>query len=184
MDKSISVEAARICGKIERALTSKAADLRIQFNSLDPNRCGHVSDTNFFIVLYKFVSKIGITREDIDLLAEYFEKDDHKVCYKEFLEVVETKVHSGKPFVTGLEWEDHQQINVLTPFETRHLNLILTKIAYSCQLRNAKLAPHFQVKIESCVDFHKIDLKFYSNRITNELLVTTAQSLCSSSERF
>jgi hypothetical protein len=137
---------SRICDKIESVLSRKVIDLQSLFSQLDLNGCGLISDTKFFTVVYNQLGHdFGVCQEEVKELGDYFKKQDGRVDYREFLEVVTPKAVDGKPLVTSLEWEDHDQVNVLSPFELRQLNLIVTKIALSCRLREVHLEPLFKV---------------------------------------
>lgn len=46
--------------------------------------------------------------------------------------------------VNGLEWEDPLQVNRLSISEERRLNLLLTKIACTVNMRNLLLRPYLQ----------------------------------------
>lgn len=146
MEKQFSLRASRVCDKISCVLAKKSIDLKSRFEIFDPSHCGLIDAKSFSAVVYnELASETEIRWGEVELLVDRFKQSCSKVCYKEFLEIVEPQEVPDKPFVSGLEWDDHQQINVLSPFEVRHLNLILTKIAYSCRLRGVTLAPYFQV---------------------------------------
>lgn len=146
MHKICSRGIARTCDKIECVLARKVIDLAKFFKDVDPKRCGMVSAEKFFTVIYiQLGHEFGVCQEEVRELADYFKKEDCRVCYTHFLKLVTPQNFSEKPFVTGLEWEDHLQVNVISPFELRHLNLILTKIAKSCRVHDVFLQPLFQV---------------------------------------
>jgi hypothetical protein len=50
----------------------------------------------------------------------------------------------NKSLVTGLEWEDPLQVNVLCGTETRKFNLIMTQLAVLLHKRKITLRPYFQ----------------------------------------
>lgn len=136
----------RTCDKIESVLARKLVDLKSHFKEIDPKNCGLISDTKFFIVLYNQLGHVlGVCQEEVKELADYFKKVDGRVCYKEFLDSVTPLDQEVKPFVTGLEWEDDDHVNVFSPFELRQLKLIMTKISESCRFRDVYLAPFFKV---------------------------------------
>lgn len=139
---------SRTCNKIEAALSRKVIDLPLHFAQLDEKHCGLVSDAKFFTVVYNQLGQeFGVCQEEVKELGNYFKKQDGRVDYIEFLELVVPKSFDEKPLVSGLEWEDHQHVNVLSPFELRQLTLILTKIAWSCRLREVHLEPLFKVSV-------------------------------------
>lgn len=139
---------ARTCNKIELVLAKKNINLQNQFFELDPKKCGLISDTKFFTVIYNQLGHdFGVCQEEVKELGDYFKKQDGRVDYKEFLEVVVPKEFEETTFVSSLEWEDQEHVNVLSPFELRQLELILTKIALSCRLREVHLEPLFKVRM-------------------------------------
>lgn len=136
----------RTLDKIESVLTRKFIDFKSQFDEIDPKHCGLISDSKFFTVVYNQLGhEFGVCQEEVRELGDYFKKADGRVYYQELLDLVSPRTDVGKPFVTGLEWEDDGHVNVLTPFESRQLDLILTKIAYLCRLREVLLEPYFKV---------------------------------------
>lgn len=144
MHKIIST--SRTCHKIEAVLARKDIDLLSHFVKVDDKKSGLISDAKFFTVVYCCLGhELGVCQEEVKELANCFKVEDGQVSYREFIEAVKPCRESTKPFVTGLEWEDHQQVNVLTQLELRNLNLILTKIAHSCHVREVHLEPHFKV---------------------------------------
>lgn len=126
---------ARSCSKIESALARKNIDLDCYFYEVDKKRCGLISGAKFFTVVYNQLGRnLGVCQEEVQELAKYFKKPDGRVDYPEFLNFVVPKDCNGKPLTSGLEWEDHEQVNVFSPFELRQLKVIITKIAWSCHL--------------------------------------------------
>lgn len=146
MNQITSDGAWEICARIETVLGKKLIDLQARFADLDSSNRGLISETKFLIVVFNQLGhEFGINRQEAQELVDYFKQEDGKINYKDFLQLVLPKKPGKKPIVRGLEWEDHGQVNVLSPFELRHLNLILTKIAYSCRLRGVFLEPYFKV---------------------------------------
>ena len=136
----------RTLDKIESVLARKTIDFKSSFDEFDPKRCGLVSDSKFFTVVYNQLGhEFGICQEEVRELADYFKKPDGRVYYQELLDLVSPQQDITKPYVTGLEWEDDEHVNVLTQFELRQLHVILTKIAYLCRLREVFLEPYFKV---------------------------------------
>jgi hypothetical protein len=139
---------ARTCSKIESVLAKKVIDLQKHFHDLDTNKRGLISSEAFFTVVYNQLGPdFGVCQEEVQELGNYFKKANSKVDYEEFLEAVLPENVEEKPLVTGLEWEDQGHVNVLSPFENRLLDLILTKIAVSCRLREVHLEPLFLVRM-------------------------------------
>lgn len=137
---------ARTCDKIESVLVRKAIDLAASFKDVDPKGSGMVSDEKFFSVVYcKLGHEFGVCQEEVKELGNYFKKEDCRICYQELLKIVSPPKSSAKTFVTGFEWEDHQHVNVISPYELGQLNLILTKMAHSLRTRAICLKPLFQV---------------------------------------
>lgn len=136
----------RTLDKIESVLARKPIDFKSYFDEIDTKRCGLVSDSKFFTVVYNQLGReFGVCQEEVHELADYLKKPDGCVYYQELLDLVVPRCDDVKPFVTGLEWEDDGHVNVLTPFESRQLDVILTKIAHLCRLRDVFLEPYFKV---------------------------------------
>lgn len=136
----------RTLDKIESVLARKLIDFKSCFDEMDTKHCGLISDTKFFTVIYNQLGhEFGLCQEEVHELADYFQAPDGSVDYQEMLDLVLPRKDVDKPFVTGLEWEDDEHVNVLSPFELRQLNLILTKIAYLCRLREVFIDPYFKV---------------------------------------
>lgn len=136
----------RTLDKIEAALSRKVISLESIFREVDPKQCQLISDTKFFTVVYNQLGhEFGVCQEEVRELADYFKKPDGRVCYQEMLNLVSPNDILCKPYVSGLEWEDDEHINVLPPFELRQLELILTKIAHLCRLREVFLEGFFKV---------------------------------------
>lgn len=138
---------ARTCDKIESVLTRKVVDLAAHFKKIDPEGRGMISDTKFFVVMYNQLGhELGLCQEEVKELGKYFKKENGCICYEELLKLVTPTFTTGKPLVTCLEWEDHKQVSVISPFECRQLKLILTKIAHSCRTRSVCLKALFEVR--------------------------------------
>ena len=138
---------ARTCDKIALVLARKVINIEKSFHELDLKKCGLISDAKFFTVVYNQIGHdLGVCQEEVKELGNYFKKQDGRVDYKEFLERVLPDTFEEKCLVTSLEWEDHEHVNVVSPFELRQLEQIMTKIAVSCKLREVHLEPLFKVK--------------------------------------
>lgn len=91
---------------------------------------------------------LSLSDEEVTELTDYFKIRDGRIYYKQLCDVIqgsETGNHPGdKDCVTGLEWEDPLHKNSLSPYEYRHICLILAKIAQSIRLRDVVLMPYFQ----------------------------------------
>lgn len=150
MKKNFLLEIYRTCEKIESVLQRKkslSSNLCVRLKDFDTKNCGLISDTKFFNVIYTQLGEtFGLCEAESKELTKYFTKHDGRVDYMEFLEKVDIPDYSDKQFVSGLEWEDSHHDNVISPMETRTLNLILTKIAYMSKfcLANMWLEPLFQ----------------------------------------
>lgn len=106
-----------------------------------------IPNSKFLAILSTFHPEFELSKDEQKDLVEFFSSDNKKINFKNFIEALQLDAdrdHNDKEFVSGLEWEDPMHINHLTPFEHRHANLILTKIAHSCRLRDIELEPYFQ----------------------------------------
>lgn len=96
----------------------------------------------------KLCGILGLSEKEITELADYFKMRDGRIYYKQLCDVIqgsEIGDDSGdKHFVTGLEWEDPLHKNNLSPYEYRHVCLILAKVAQNVRLRDVTLMPYFQ----------------------------------------
>ncbi|CRL05796.1 CLUMA_CG018824, isoform A [Clunio marinus] len=146
MSKDITLPGIRrTCDKIQSVLMRKELNLKSYFISLDCKRTGLVTETKFFTVIYNQLGhEFGVCQEEVKELTDYFKEQDGRVCYKEFLDQVLPKEKECKAFVSGLEWESHDHVNVLTSFELRQLDLILTKITYSLRCRECQIDDYFK----------------------------------------
>lgn len=148
MDKkdSCPLGIRRTCDKILSVLLRKDIDLKPHFTAVDLKHCGLISDSEFFVIVYNRLGhEFGLCQEEVRELGDYLKKENGEVCWIEFLELVLPRAKVHEAFVTGLEWEDHKHVNVLSPFDARKLNLIMTKIAYICQQRDLCLESYFKV---------------------------------------
>lgn len=137
---------SRTCEKVLAVLLRKDIELKPHFIDVDPKGCGLISDSKFFVIVYnRFGREFGLCQEEVRELGDYLKKENGEVDYIEFLELVLPLDKVQEAFVTGLEWEDHKHVNVLSPFDARKLNLIMTKIAYICQQRDVHLESYFKV---------------------------------------
>lgn len=136
----------RTCEKILAVLLRKEIDLNSHFHDVDSKHRGLISDSEFFVIVYNRLGyEFGLCQEEVRELGDYLKKENGEVSYIEFLELVLPRDKVQEAFVTGLEWEDHSHVNVLSTFDARKLNLIMTKITYVCQQRNVFLEPYFKV---------------------------------------
>lgn len=134
----------RICNKIRTLLASHKIDIYQKFSSCESEK---ISSSKFIAILSTLNSNFELTNDEEKDLVEFFVLDCGNINFKNFIQVLQLdadKDNGDKEFVSGLEWEDPMHINHLTPFEHRHANMILTKIAHSCRLRDIEFEPYFQ----------------------------------------
>lgn len=136
----------RTCNKVRVLLAEKASfDIEENFKSLAKKDL--ISTSKFQTVLNNLDDEQILTEDELIDLTEFFANDEEKINWKNFLEVLQPQFednHENKEFITGLEWEDPMHINVLNQLEHRKVNLILTKIAHTCRLRDIIFEPYFQ----------------------------------------
>ena len=133
----------RICNKIRTLLSRYVIDIHKKFSSCEDEL---VSSSKFIAILSNLHPEFELLTDELNDLVDFFADESEKINFKHFIEVLHLeadKDNAEQQFVTGLEWEDFS-INHLTPFEHRHANMILTKIAHSCRLRDVELEPYFQ----------------------------------------
>lgn len=134
----------RTCNKIRTLLAKNVIDINEKFKSIAVSDL--ISSSKFLIVINSLSNELELTEDEAVNLVEFFANDNHQINYKKFLEVLQPRLdcdHGNKQFVTGLEWEDPMHINVLSKFEHRQVNMILTKIAHVCRLKDIIFEPYF-----------------------------------------
>ncbi|CAK9796667.1 hypothetical protein ANTQUA_LOCUS837 [Anthophora quadrimaculata] len=138
----------RTCNKIRAAIFRVGFNLWDFYKSLDPNNNCLISESKFISVLAgPLKDQIGLSDKEICDLADYFRVQDGRIFYTQFCEIIHDCVpefDKNKPLITGLEWEDPEHINRLSPWEYRRLCLILTQIAVLINKRRLVLRPYFQ----------------------------------------
>lgn len=135
----------RICNKIRTLLARYAIDIKSKLESQADN--DFLSTTSFLNVINNLNPKLQLSEQEQCELSNFFKTETGEVNCKKFIEILQLNLdddNGNKQYVTGLEWEDPLQINLLTPFEHRHVNMILTKIAHTCRFRDINLEPYFQ----------------------------------------
>jgi len=134
----------RTCNKIRTLLAKNVIDIKEKFQSIAEKDL--ISSSRFLTVINSLNDNLELTEEEGIDLVEFFANNKDQINYKKFLEVLQPCLdsdHGNKQFVTGLEWEDPMHINVLSQFEHRQVNMILTKIAHTCRLRDIIFEPYF-----------------------------------------
>lgn len=134
----------RTCNKIRTLLANNVIDIKEKFQSISEKDL--ISSSRFLTVINSLNDDLELTEEEAIDLVEFFANNKDQINYKKFLEVLQPCLdsdHENKQFVTGLEWEDPMHINVLSQFEHRQVNMILTKIAHTCRLRDIIFEPYF-----------------------------------------
>jgi hypothetical protein len=137
----------RICNKIRTFLSLKNIDLKSKFDVLTCSQTNLVPFTEFIFIINDIHPELKLSQDESIDLVEYFQDECCKINYQDFIDVLRgenDEKHEDSRFVTTLEWEDPKHENVLTPFEDRHTNLILTKIAQVVKFKEIALEPYFQ----------------------------------------
>lgn len=135
----------RVCNKLRTLAAKFKIDVHQKFElCCDTNL---IPSSKFLAVISTLNPSFELTKDEEFDLVEFFQDERKNINFVNFLDVLQLdadKDNNNKEYVTGLEWEDPMHINLLTPFEHRHANMILTKIAHSCRLRDIELEPYFQ----------------------------------------
>ncbi|XP_076647707.1 uncharacterized protein LOC143356146, partial [Halictus rubicundus] len=138
----------RTCNKIRAAIFRVGFNLWDYYKPLDPENNCLISESKFISVLAgPLKDTIGLSDKEIDDLADYFRVQDGRILYTQFCTIIHDNVpefDKNKPLVTGLEWEDPEHVNRLSPTEYRKLCIILTEIAVFVNKRRLVLRPYFQ----------------------------------------
>ncbi|KAL7024499.1 hypothetical protein ACKWTF_013069 [Chironomus riparius] len=137
-------EVWRTCNKIRTLLAKNIIDIKEKFQSIAYS--DFISSSKFLTVINSLSDELELTDDETVNLVQFFANDKDQINYKKFLEVLQPSLdcdNGNKQFVSGLEWEDPMHINVLSQFEHRQVNMILTKIAHSCRLKDIIFEPYF-----------------------------------------
>ncbi|XP_053976671.1 uncharacterized protein LOC128875266 [Hylaeus volcanicus] len=138
----------RTCNKIRAAIFRVGFNLWKYYRPLDPDNNCLISESKFVSVLAgPLKDTIGLSDKEICDLADYFRVQDGRIFYTQFCTIIHDSVpefDKNKPSVTGLEWEDPEHVNRLSPTEYRKLCLIVTQIAILVNKRRLVLRPYFQ----------------------------------------
>ncbi|CAL7935870.1 unnamed protein product [Xylocopa violacea] len=138
----------RTCNKIRAAIFRVGFNLWDFYKPLDPNNNCLISESKFISVLAgPLKDQIGLSDKEICDLADYFRVQDGRIFYTQFCKIIHDNApefDKNKPLVTGLEWEDPDHVNRISPSEHRRLCLILTQIAVLVNKRRLILRPYFQ----------------------------------------
>lgn len=138
----------RIVNKIRTLLAQYEIDIREKFSSTSACDCNKINSSKFLAILTTLHPTFNLSNDEESDLVEFFQDDNSgKINFMNFLQVLELEAdcdNKTKQYVSGLEWDDKLHINHLTPFEHRHTNMILTKIAHSCRFRDIEMEPYFQ----------------------------------------
>ncbi|XP_034184983.2 uncharacterized protein LOC117606539 isoform X1 [Osmia lignaria lignaria] len=138
----------RTCNKIRAAIFRIGFNLWDYYKPLDPEKNCLISESKFISVLAgPLKDVVGLSDREICDLADYFRVQDGRILYTQFCTIIHDSVpefDKNKPLVTGLEWEDPEHVNRLSPAEYRKLCLILSQIAVIVNKRRLILRPYFQ----------------------------------------
>uniref|UniRef100_A0A0C9QPI7 Rnz protein n=1 Tax=Fopius arisanus TaxID=64838 RepID=A0A0C9QPI7_9HYME len=137
----------RVCNKIRAAVFRIGLNLWDYFRPLDPNNNGLISETKFIAVFTGPLRHcVGLSDAEITDLADYFSIQDGRIIYRQLCQIIHDSVpeFTGKPMITGLEWEEPLAVNRLSCSEHRKLNLIITQISLNVRKRMLVLRPYFQ----------------------------------------
>lgn len=137
-------EVWRTCNKLRTLIAKFKIDIHQKFSSCESPL---ISTLKFIAILDTLHPEFELTKQEKIDLIEFLQDTREKINFKSFIEILQLQLdndNGNKEFVSGLEWEDKEHINHLSPFEHRHANMILTKIAHSCRLRDTELEPYFQ----------------------------------------
>ncbi|XP_078046729.1 uncharacterized protein LOC144475059 [Augochlora pura] len=138
----------RTCNKIRAAIFRVGFNLWDYYKPLDPDNNCLISESKFISVFAGPLKDIiGLSEKEVCDLADYFRVQDGRILYTQFCTIIHDNVpefNKNKPLITGLEWEDPEHVNRLSPTEYRKLCLILTQIAVLVNKRRLILRPYFQ----------------------------------------